>query len=487
MKKLIIISLISSFLISCEKRFDEMNINPNSPSDVPSQMLLANVIATSSYTMDLRTNLIITSQWVQYTKSTTYMEEDTYNARNDRMNIIWSASYVQSMQDCILAINKANDENQPDNQAVGLIMKAYLGYNLTMLFGDIPYAQAGQANQQIITPAYDAQIDVFNSIIADLDAAIALIGTTGDAPIAEELNTYDYIYYGDMSKWKKFANGIKLRVYLSLKSGGVDKTAEINTILAGSDIFQSASDEAKMTYITSENPVYQWINPSSSRRTDFRISNTIVDYMMGSSVDSTMPADIRLTYYANPIASGDDSLKYIGGRNGVSGGISSNSTIGNYYSASTPYYLMSYAELMFIKAEMDTINTVKYEDAITASFVQNGFNSTDVATLLLDPKFAFDPTKGGKLVGEQKWVALFGQGNEAFNSWRRTGYPELSPSNNATTIEGFVPRRIAYNTDEHNLNTANLQKGVSSLAPAVDVISSKVWFDRTHPNNFGNK
>lgn len=486
MKKLILFSLALTVIISCSKRFDDLNINPNSPNDVPSQMLLANVMVSSAYSLELRSSLIITDQWVQYTKSTTYMEEDTYNARNDRMDAIWSNLYNQAFEDCVLAIEKAKKDGQPDNEAVGLIMKGYLGYNLTMLFGDVPYSQACQASQNIITPAYDPQLTVLNSVIVDLDNAIALIGTTTDATAVEELATYDYIYGGRMDRWKMFANGLKLRIYLTMNAGGVDKTSEINALLASSDIFQSSDDEAKMAFVTSANPVYQWVNPNSSRRTDFRMSETIVNYMLGSSVDSTLPADTRLTIYANPVESGADSLKYVGGRNGETGGITTNSTIGSFYTATTPFYLMTYTELLFIKAEMDTANATKYQDAVTASFVQNGFTAADATTMLADPKFAFNPAIGGKLIGEQKWIALFGQGNEAFNSWRRTGYPKLTPAANATTINGYVPRRIAYNTDEHNLNSANLNTGVSNLSPADDRVSSQVWFDKTHSNNFGN-
>jgi len=486
MKKIIIFSLGLVVIISCSKRFDDLNVNPNSPSDVPSQMLLANVMVSSAYSLELRSSLIITDQWAQYTKSTTYMEEDTYNARNDRMDAVWSTLYNQAFEDCILAIEKAKKDGQPDNEAIGLIMKGFIGYNLTTLFGDVPYSQACQASQNIITPAYDSQLSVLNSVVADLDNAIALIGTTTDAPVVEELSSYDYVYGGRMDRWKMFANGLKLRIYLTMNAGGVDKTAEINSILAGSDIFQSAADEAKIIYTTSSNPVYQWVNPSSSRRTDFRMSSTIVSYMIGSSVDSTNPADARLTVYANPVESGTDSLKYVGGRNGETGGITTNSTIGSFYSANSPFYLMTYSELLFIKAEMDTTNATKYQDAVTASFVQNGLTATEANLMLADPKFLFNAANGGRLVGEQKWVALFGQGNEAFTSWRRTGYPKLTPSANATTINGFVPRRIAYNTDEHNLNTSNVNGGVANLSPADDYVSSKVWFDRLHANNFGN-
>lgn len=478
---------------SCKKKFDDLNVNPNSPKDAPSQMLLANVLVSTAYDMQLSAGLVITDQWVQHTKATTYYDEDHYNPRTDRMNVIWSRLYARSFEDCIQAINMAVKNSQPDNQAIGLIMKGYIGYNLTMLYGDVPYTQAGKGDDGTILPAYDPQLTVLNGIITDLDNAISLIGSTTAAVEVEELGTYDYLYGGNMVNWKKFANGLKLRVYLTMNSGGVNKTSEINTILASSDIFQSSADEAKLVYLTSANPVYQWVNPGSSRADDFRMSNTLVNYMLGSSLDFTLPADKRLTVYADPVSSGVDSLKYVGGRNGVHGGaeITNNSHLGSiFYNTQTPYFFMSYSELLFIKAEIDTASATsasKYQAAVEASFIQNGLTAADATTMLLDPKFIWNAANGGKLINEQKWVSLFGQGVEAFNSWRRSGYPRLTPAASAATIYGFVPRRIAYNTDEINLNVANINIGIQGLTPAIDRISSQVWFDKLHANNFGNK
>jgi hypothetical protein len=491
MKKIILFSLgvtILTFLFSCKKEFDDLNVSPNSPTDAPSQMLIANVIVSTAYDMQLSAGLVITDQWVQHTKATTYYDEDHYNPRSDRMDVIWRHLYSRSFEDCIQAINMAVKNSQPDNHAIALIMKAYIGYNLTMLYGDVPYTQAGNGDNGTILPAYDTQLAVLNGIIADLDQAISLIGTTTTSVEVEELGTYDYLYAGDMTKWKKFANGLKLRVYLTMNAGGLNKTSEINAILGSSDIFQSSADEAKLIYSTSANPVYQWVNPGSSRADDFRMSQTLVNYMMGSSADSTLPADKRLTVYADPVASGPDSAKYHGGRNGIHGGaeIVNNSHLGSlFYNLTTPFYFMSYSELLFIKAETNP-NQQNYTDAVTASFLQNGLTTQDATDMLSDTTFMWDNAKGAQLIGEQKWVSLFGQGVEAFNSWRRTGFPHLTPAANAATVNGFVPRRIAYNTDEINLNVANIKTAIQGLTPAIDRISSQVWFDKLHANNFGN-
>ncbi|MEO6903567.1 MAG: SusD/RagB family nutrient-binding outer membrane lipoprotein [Bacteroidia bacterium] len=480
-------ALILASSTSCKKRFDDMNVSPNDPENAPSQLLLANVIATTAYRMQLSAGLVVTDLWVQHTKANTYMNEDQYSPRTDRINTIWSNSYAVIFSDCLIAINSANEKAQPNNEAVGYIMKAYIGYDLTTLYGDVPYSQAGDP-KKFILPVYDAQPAVLNALISDLDKAIALIGSTKFSTPLEELDTYDYIYKGDMQKWKKFANSLKLRVYLTLTTGGIDKTAEINSLLTSGDVMQSNKDNASMPYnTTTSNPIYQWI--SSSRKNDFKISATMVDYLAGSSTNLSLPADKRLTVFADTAVGG----KYIGGINGddpadpeIFSPLSTKSTT-SFYNASSAFRFMTYAEVLFIAAEMDSTNASKYEAAVKASFSELGLTDADATAALADPKFAFNPANGGKLIGEQKWVALFGQGIEAYNSWRRTGYPKLKPAMLAATAGGVVPRRFPYESNERVLNAANSAAAAATLTPGVDIITAKVWFDRNHPVNFGNK
>ncbi|HXB41260.1 MAG TPA: SusD/RagB family nutrient-binding outer membrane lipoprotein [Bacteroidia bacterium] len=483
---LILIAVIA--LTSCKKRFEKLNENPNNPTQVPSQMLFPAIMLSAAQYVELDAGLILCDQWVQHTKSTTYMDEDRYKARADRMDAVWSNLYVGGFEDCVQAIKKAETDNRPNNKAIALVMKAYIGYNLTTLFGDVPYSKAGLGQDGVIAVPYDNQVTVFNSLVSDLDNAISLMDPNSPYIISDQLSKYDVIYAGDMVKWKKFANGLKIRIYLTMTAGGTNKVAAINTIIASGDVFSSSADDAALHYLsspsTNSNPIYQWVNPLSDRRDDYRMSQTLVNYMMGSSVDSANPVDLRLKVYADTVAGG----KYVGGQNGVTGGQAENSMLGmNFYKPTEPFYFMSYTELLFIQAELDTTIQVNYENAVRASFAQNGLTVTDANNALADPKFAYNSAKSGRLIGEQKWVALFGQGAEAFTSWRRTGYPKFTPASSAATVTGFVPRRIAYNSDEKSLNSANVNTGIQGLTPADDRISSKVWFDRNHADNFGNQ
>jgi hypothetical protein len=473
---------------SCKKRFEKLNQNPNNPTDVPSQLLLPSIILSAAHTVQLNAGLILCDQWIQHTKATTYMDEDRYKARADRMDAVWSEIYIGAFEDCIQAIKRAETDKRFNNKAIALIMKAYIGYNLTTLFGDVPYSKAGQGQDGVIAVPYDSQVSVFNSCISDLDNAISLLNPSDPYITSDDLAKYDLLYAGNMNKWKKFANGLKIRIYLTMTAGGTNKVAAINAIFATGDVFSTAADEASLKYFsspsTNSNPVYLWVNPYSDRHDDYRMSNSLVEYMMGSSVDSTAPADLRLTVYADV----NDSGLYAGGQNGVTGGQSETSMLGSgFYKPTAPFYFMSYSELLFIAAELDTTVQLNYENAVRASFAQTGLTLTDANNALADPKFAYTASKSGQLIAEQKWVSLFGQGAEAFNSWRRTGYPRLTPASGAATVNAFIPRRIAYNSDEKSLNAAGVNGGISGLNPADDRISSKVWFDRNHPDGFGNK
>ena len=465
-----------------------MNTNPNNPTTVPSRMLLPNIMLYAAHYVQFNAGTVICDLWVQHTKATTYMDEDRYKARADRMSTVWSNLYAGALEDCIQVDILAGKEGRPNNQAIALVMKAYIGYNLTTLYGDIPYNSAGLGQQGQIQATYEKQQDVLNSCITDLDAAIAKMNPSD--PTLAEIATNDLIYGGDMALWAKFANSLKVRIYLTLTSGGVNKKTEINALLSSGKVFTSAADDAKLNYIaspsTNSNPVWQWTNPTSDRKDDFRMSSTLCNYMRGTSVDSTNPTDARLKIYADGVISGGLAGKYVGSKNGTTGGQNNTSRVGSqFYSQTSPFYFISYSELLFIKAEMDTTIKANYDAAVLASFAQNGLTSTQANAVLTNPNFVWNLAYSGRLVAEQKWVSLFGQGVEAFNSWRRSGYPKFTLATSGVTT--YVPRRIAYNKDEVALNSANVSIGVQGLTPSTDYISSQVWFDRNHPASFGNK
>jgi hypothetical protein len=64
-----------------------------------------------------------------------------------------------------------------------------------------------------------------------------------------------------------------------------------------------------------------------------------------------------------------------------------------------------------------------------------------------------------KSIGEQKWIALFGQGLEAFAEWRRLDYPQLATCRGGYLKWQTAGKRFIYPGTEQSLNGDKLQNG----------------------------
>ena len=97
-----------------------------------------------------------------------------------------------------------------------------------------------------------------------------------------------------------------------------------------------------------------------------------------------------------------------------------------------------------------------YNNAIKESYLDSGLSATDYNTYIAGTGVAYDPTKAVEMISTQRWIALFPNGLEAWNSWRRTGFPALVPAADALN-GGAIPTRYLYPAEEANLNKANLE------------------------------
>jgi hypothetical protein len=170
-------------------------------------------------------------------------------------------------------------------------------------------------------------------------------------------------------------------------------------------------------------------------------------------------------------------------------GATSYGTFGTPAGLATPSYLMTYAEVLFIKAEaaqrgLGGLAPAQAEDfykaAITASLQQWGItDATTINTFLAQPEIAY---KGGvdglKQIAVQKWVALFTDGGQAWAEWRRTCQPTtLVPG--PAAIVNFIPRRFFYSTREASVNAESMQAAIARQGP--DNFGTRVYWD-TNPD-----
>jgi hypothetical protein len=458
---------------SCKKQLAEININPNTAQTAQPDYLLtaASKITADAYwgaDNNFNSSLLLVQHWakIQYT------EPDRYIFSNSSFVSLWNTGYSQSITDLNTIIQLADAQGNTNYKGVALVLRSWVFQLLTDAYGDIPYKQAGDINQYL-TPAYDLQKDVYFGLLDDLKTAQAALDPAGKAIAG------DVIYAGKIALWKKFANSLRLRIALRIADREPEKSKQVLAEIAGegSGYINSNSEIAQLTYYDSpnQNPVSAWFDT----RDDYRISKTITDKLSQLN-DPRLPVYASKTQTATPTG-------YVGIPNGLSTGDANNlgfaktSRPGAYFIAPrAPAVIISYAEVLFGKAEAAARGLTSendadlYTQAIRASLAQYNIADNDINTYLAQASTKYDATNYKKCIGEQKWIALFGQGLEAFAEWRRLDFPKLAPAV-AGVLNNQLPVRFIYPGTEQSLNKENYKKAVTNQGQ--DVLTTKLWFD----------
>jgi len=130
--------------------------------------------------------------------------------------------------------------------AMSKIMRGLYYQLYTDTFGMVPYSEAGVDG--ILTPKYDAQKDIYKGIIAELDEAMALIGSAERSGVGvNDAGSNDIYCGGDMQQWKRLANTLKLRIGMrALNAPGDDFAAAAITAALAAPLLDDASGSVVM-------------------------------------------------------------------------------------------------------------------------------------------------------------------------------------------------------------------------------------------------
>ena len=470
---LLFFGLIVFSITSCTKELERINKDPNAAQTAQPDYLLT---AATKTAVDVYWGITRTSNpsslFVQQWAMIQYTDPDRYIFSNNDFQGLWTTGY-SSIVDLDLITKLADEQKNPNYKGVALVLRSWIYSLLTDNFGDIPYKEAIQIDQHL-TPAYDHQKDVYLGLLEDLKTAQATLDPNGPAIAG------DIIYNNKISLWKKFANSLRLRLALRIadREPAISKQVLADIQNEGGSYISDNSELAQLKYFNSpnQNPISNYFDT----RDDYRISKTIIDKLIQLQ-------DPRLQVYA---AKTQDATpqNYIGLPNGLLVGDASNygfsktSKPGAYFlDPHAPAVIVSYAEVLFDRAEAAARGFTNedasdlYAQAIKASL--NQYNISDAATVtdyLAQASVQYDAANFKKSIGEQKWIALFGQGLEAFAEWRRLDYPQLQPAV-AGVLDGKIPVRLIYPGTEQSLNGKSYKAAVANQGP--DVLTTKLWFD----------
>ncbi len=518
------------FSACSELNFGDMNTDPTATTAKnlnPALLFTTTELGVSGTRYEVwRANVIYTESLAQQLVTGLFGGGNNYTINPDWEHAFFVAAYageingvsglaqVKNIETVIhlLKQKKKNNDAQIANKlAEANILRVYIYSRITDLYGDIPYFDAGKgAINGNIKPKYDPQDSIYKDFFKQLDAAVKQFDSSQPT-----FGDHDLIFQGNIDKWKKWANSLRLR--FALRVTKVDPTlAETQAkaaLNADGGVMTSNDDIAFIPQTTgggaasvnlNQNPNSEAISADGSF-----LAQTLIKWMNNHK-------DPRLAAYATKNING----KYRGFPSGYVGG-SDLSTWKYYTKADTnytqtfshvnaslldltdPWILQTYAEVQLMQAEVAVRWGIggsaadHYKKGVTAamkylSLYDNGGSepNEDISQSAIDTYIAANPFNAAgnqdqqlDQINTQYWAAVFLDGFEAFANWRRSGYPKLQPalvdSHDPTpsSVTGkTIPRRLLYpGSDEGNLNHDSYEKALNRQGK--NLMTTKVWWD----------
>ncbi len=268
--KFLIAVIIAAGVAGCTKDFESINKNPNAiTADQASARYFLTEPQYKLYAPDnypyWRAMLINADRFAGYFTfgdSYSWWADDlSYKYHGEYTDATWDfyEGYFGKLDNFMKLTTQGGEFENELMHAVGLIMKGLYYQMFTETFGEIPYSESGDPD--IILPKYDSQVDIYKGIIADLDRAISTIGTnsrTGDG--VEDIGNNDLYCGGDLQKWKRLANTLKLRIALRAYGAPGDDfaSAAVSQALAA-PLLATPADNVLMT---KDNEISKWNSDS---------------------------------------------------------------------------------------------------------------------------------------------------------------------------------------------------------------------------------
>jgi hypothetical protein len=518
MKKYFSIYLLC-FLIagtSCDSNFEEINTDPNRANGQVFDPNLILPIASYEYG-NIMTGysgaILFQSMWTQSLASTStgganyYSNADKYlesGSTNSYIENVWNQGYSGASR--VQQMKKLADSKGFNNlSAVAGIMKVLYISFISDIYGDVPYTEALRADEGITQPKYDAQLDAYRTMLADLETSLNALGTSND-PIRN-----DVIYRGDITKWKKFGYSIMLK--MALRIANVDQATArsyIQKAVAGG-VFSSVNDEAILP--SDETTGYSNTSANSLNVPDdiyeVRWSKTMIDFLKATNdprisiIAEVPPAGLAANRNGVAVGNNDPAVQ-IGLPNGfdLRGGSTDISNHPNFpgvtgsggdvaiigaYSRPTaiyrnrnaPVFILTYAEVQLLLADAAVRGLTT---GSAADFYRNGLSGamTSIAKfggatlnaaaitayVNANPLITTSNEASLKMINEQIWAttSIFANFVESWNNWKRTGFPVLTPVNYVGNFSsGQIPRRQPYPASETSTNPEALNSAVSRM------------------------
>lgn len=214
---------------------------------------------------------------------------------NNEMCRIWTSFYPNAIKNLVDGICKSTDDADKANINAALrIYRVYIMSIITDVYGDAPCSEAGLGFiDEKYNPRYDKQEDIYSWFFTELKDAASALNPTGDRI------TGDVVYSGDVAKWKKFANSLRLRFAMRISGVAPEKarTEFEDALTSDGGVFTSAADDALVKYMSVA------FSFGSDSYTDYR-GNALSKLLFGND-PANNPSYLCSTFFNQLYNSGD--------------------------------------------------------------------------------------------------------------------------------------------------------------------------------------
>jgi len=507
-----IIPLVALLAVSC-KKFLDINTDPNNPTAVEVSKLLPTTQRTlgDALSMDEQNGGLSEILAVYTHQMSTREEADKYGITGVDPNIqtAWSKLFSSTanpgtvfpvygvMQNLEDIIAKATAAGNLRYAGIAKILKAY-AYSIAVdVFGDVPYSEANKLKEGILYPKFDDDAAIYESLFALINEGIADLNDA-NAPNPKSPGTDDLIYGGNVTRWVKAANTLKLKMYTQIRKVK-NVSAEVGALISGGNLISQTSESFLLPYgpngatddrnpgfytyfatqrsnhvspwfyeilkgynprIFTGNPdpriryyIYNQVNATQATRegnqTEYRDGPFVSIYFgsVGPDRDRSQQNTISL-FGIYPVGG-----KYDDG--------SATVATANSGTGASPYRFITYADRLYLEAELISTGVItgdaraKLEAAMAESFKQVDYvisnyvhptqnvpalvGSAAVNTYTANVLAEYDAASAAKkleIIMTQKWLSSVGSAVDQYTDIRRTGYPVVFDPSDPTMAPG---------------------------------------------------